>query len=377
MTRAMILSAALVCAAATARAQGTLSSQGYGYPAGPFSTRSLTLGGSIGEIDPISTLNPAALTTWGPSGFYGQFGPEWRSVQAGGTTDQSTVIRFPLFAGALHAGPDWVFGLSFSNLLDRTWATQNYGYYHLAGGDSVAYTQNFASQGAITNVRLAAGWRLSNSLRIGLGGHFITGQTSLTILELFADTGYASFQQVTVVNASGTAVSAGVEWSPIPPLAFALSGQFGGTLHARRNDTLVADARVPSRAGASLVFAGITGVTLAADAEYMQWSNMNGLAQSAIKAVDSWDYGLGGEIRVASMGGADVPLRVGIRHRTLPFQADLQTVTENAFSAGVGLPVARGRGRFDLGLIRMWRSAPTLDAKEHAWSLSVGVLVRP
>ena len=375
--RTLAMTAALVCAAATARAQGTLSSQGYGYPAGPYSTRALTLGGSVGEIDPLTALNPAALTTWGPSGFYGQFGPEFRNVEAGGTTNQSTVIRFPLFAGALHAGPDWVFGLSFSNLLDRSWGTQNYGYYHLSGGDSVPYTQVFQSQGGITNVRLAAGWRIANSLRVGLGGHFITGQTTLAILETFQDSGYATFQQLVVVNATGTAASAGVEWSPIPPLAFAFSGQYGGVLHARRNDTLVANARVPSRAGASLVFAGITGVTIAADAEWTEWSNMNGLAQSAILAQNAWDYGVGGEIRVASLGGADLPLRVGFRHRTLPFQADTQTVTENSFSGGVGIPVARGRGRFDIGLIRSWRTAPTLDASERAWTLSIGVLVRP
>lgn len=377
MTRSLSIAAALLCAAAAVRAQGTLSTQGYGYPAGPLSTRALTLGGSIGEIDPVSALNPAALTTWGPSGIYGQFGPEFRNVEVNGSTDQSTVIRFPLFAAALHSGPDWVFGLSFSNVLDRTWGTQNYGYYPLVGGDSIAYTQKFGSVGSLSNMRLAAGWRLTNALRVGLGAHFITGQSSLVITELFADTGYSTFQQITVVNGSGTAASAGLEWSPIAPLALALSGQYGGILHARRNDTLVASARVPSRAGASLVFAGITGVTLAADGEWTEWSNMNGLAQSAIKAVDSWDYGIGAEIRIAQMGGADLPLRVGLRRRTLPFQADSQTVTENAFSAGVGIPVARGRGRFDFGLIRAKRSAPTLDAKESAWILSVGVLVRP
>lgn len=206
MTRALSIAAALLCAAAAARAQGTLSTQGYGYPAGPYSTRALSMGGSIGEIDPISTLNPSSLTTWGPSGLYGQFGPEWRSVQANGTTDQSTVIRFPLFAGALHAGPDWVIGLAFSNLLDRTWQTQNFGYYPLQGGDSVGYTQIFNSEGAITNVRLAAGYRVSNALRLGLGLHFITGQTILKIVEVFQDSGYATFQQATVVNASGTEI---------------------------------------------------------------------------------------------------------------------------------------------------------------------------
>lgn len=377
MKRSLFLAAAIAAVFAfAAAAQGTISSQGFGYPVGPLSTRALTLGGGVGEVDPISALNPAALTTWGRGGFYAQFGPEFRSVEANGTTDKSTVIRFPLFTGALGAGDDWTFGLSFSNLLDRTWATQTTGYYPTGGGDSVLYTQLFKSGGAITNVRFAAAYRLSNTMRVGLGLHLFTGQQTLSVAETFADTGYASFLQVTTVNESGEGLSGGFEWSPVQEFAIGMSGMLGGAMRGRRNDSLVSNARVPDRAGVSLIFAGIRGVVISANGEWTQWSAMNGLAQSNIRALDVFDYGVGAEIRVSQLNGFDLPLRFGIRQRTLPFQADSQTVKETLISGGIGIPVSQGRARFDLGLVHAKRTAD-VPAQESAWILSIGILVRP
>jgi hypothetical protein len=366
----------VLAGAASASAQGTLSAQGYGYPAGPLSTRALTMGGSVSELDPISAVNPAALTTWGRSGLYGQFGPEFRTVDANGTSEQSTLIRFPLFAGALAVNERLIFGISFSNVLDRTWSTQISGFYPLQGGDSVAYRQQFSSKGALTNARFAGAYRLTNTLRFGVALHFYTGESNLTIVETFADSSFGSFGQVTVVDLSGTAASAGIAWSPIPTMAVGLSGQLGGIMHARRNDTLVTNGRVPGRAGISVLYAGVPGVSIAADAEWNQWSAMNGLAASSILAVDTWDYGIGAEIKVGEISGSGVPLRIGYRYRGLPFQADSQNVTEHVFSFGGGIPLAQNRARIDLGVLLATRKAD-LPVQEHAWTMSIGILVRP
>ncbi len=377
MTRYLFVVTALVVAgAANAAAQGTLSTQGYGYPAGPLSTRALTLGGSVSELDPISAVNPAALTTWGRSGLYGQFGPEFRTVTANGTNDESTVIRFPLFAGALAVNERLIFGVSFSNLLDRTWQTEVKGYYPVGGGDSVAYDQLFSSRGAITNGRFAGAYRLTNTLRIGFGFHFYTGQTTLGIIETFGDSTFAAFSQATVVNLSGTGYSAGLAWSPVTTVAIGASGELGGVMRARRNDTLVTNARVPDRAGVSVLWAGIPGISVSADAEWTQWSAMNGLAQSPVLAVDTWDYGVGAEIKVGELSGNGVPLRFGYRVRGLPFQADSTNVTERVFSFGGGIPLAQNRARIDIGVLHSSRTAD-LPVKESAWTLSIGILVRP
>jgi hypothetical protein len=373
----LITAFAAAILAAPAVAQGNLSTQGFGYPAGGMSSRALSMGGSVAELDPITTLNPAALTTWGRSGLYGQFGPELRVVKADGTQENSTIIRFPLFAGALTVTDQLIFGFSFSNLLDRTWGTQVNGYYHTSATDSVAYSQNFASAGAITNVRGAVGWRVSSTLRLGAAMHFYTGQQTVSINETFADTaGFASFFQGTFVNVSGIAGSVGLAYAPSPYFALGLSGQLGGAMRGRRNDSLVSNGRVPSRAGGSLLYAGITGVSLAVNAEWTQWSSMEGLAPGGPKPVDGWDYGVGTEIKLPGIAGAEIPLRAGVRWRTLPFQADSQTVRETVASFGFGIPVSGNRGRFDFGLLRAWRRAD-LPVQESAWTFSIGVLVRP
>ena len=68
----------LLVLASTARAQGTLSTQGLGYPPGQLSTRAASMGGSIGEADPLSPLNPAALVMLLTPVVALQADPEWQ-----------------------------------------------------------------------------------------------------------------------------------------------------------------------------------------------------------------------------------------------------------------------------------------------------------
>ena len=52
----------LMLASVSLRAQGNLSTQGLGFPPGQLSTKAISMGGSIGEGDPLSPLNPASLS---------------------------------------------------------------------------------------------------------------------------------------------------------------------------------------------------------------------------------------------------------------------------------------------------------------------------
>ena len=59
----LVVLAALHAPAALS-AQGTLSTQGFGYPTGQNSTRSLGAAGALAENDPLSVTNPATLITF-------------------------------------------------------------------------------------------------------------------------------------------------------------------------------------------------------------------------------------------------------------------------------------------------------------------------
>jgi len=124
------------------------------------------------------------------------------------------------------------------------------------------------------------------------------------------------------------------------------------------------------------VFGGISGILLSANAEWNGWSSMNGLAESEIKAVDGWDYGVGAEVRSPSLFGTEFPVRLGYRHRILPFEAGGVPVKEADYTFGLGIPINRGRSRVDLSVARATRSA-NLDVSEHAWIMSFGFFVRP
>ena len=59
--RAVFFVLALAGASAPLAAQGSLASQGYGYPTGQLSSSSLGVGGATAQTDPASPINPAAI----------------------------------------------------------------------------------------------------------------------------------------------------------------------------------------------------------------------------------------------------------------------------------------------------------------------------
>lgn len=374
MLRTLVLCASFVTSAA---AQGTLSTQGFGYPAGGLSTHAEGVGGSIAETDPLSPVNPASLATWGRPGLYFQYDPEFRRVQANGTSDNTTTARFPLLSGALNVGPRVTIGISSTTFLDRTWQTSSTGYAHFATGDSSLYNESFSTDGAINDVRLAGSFLVLPSVSIGLAAHVLTGQNRLLIARTFADTNFATFSQAATLSYTGHSFTGGINWRPNPSLSLGVSGDAGGTMNAFRNDTTLSSAHVPKRFGVGTVFGGVSGLLLSANAEWHGWSALNGLAESEIKAVDGWDWGLGAEVRAPSLFGQEFPLRLGYRHRILPFEANDANVHETDYSLGLGIPVSRGRSRVDFSLTRANRSANIADVSEHAWILSAGFFLRP
>jgi hypothetical protein len=372
------LSTLAFCAtiATSAAAQGTLSTQGFGYPAGGLSTHAEALGGSIAENDPLSPVNPAALASWGRPGLYFQYDPEFRSVQASGVSASTLTARFPMVAGALNIGSRLTFGLSATTFLDRTWEVSRSGSV-FTGADSTVFAEKFSTDGAINDLRAGLAFSPFSNLSIGIAGHVLTGQNRLSITREFADTATAIFIENSTLSYTGHSVSGGIDWRPFKSLSLGVSGDAGGTMHSFRNDTTLSDARVPKRVGFGGVFGGISGLLLSANAEWNGWSALNGLGDADAHAVDGWDWGVGAEVRAPSLFGQEIPVRLGYRHRILPFEAADAVVHETDYSAGIGIPISHGRSRVDFSLTRSNRAANIPDVSEHAWILSAGFFVRP
>src|SRR5689334_16860573 len=158
---------ALLSLPAIVGAQGTLSTQGFGYPTGEMSTRAIGAGGATSDFDAFSSTNPASIAASLGSMLYVQVEPEYRHLtNDNGGSQKNVIARHPLASLAVQIRPNLFGGLSVSNFLDRSFETQER-RNTLIADTSVATTNTFKSDGAIGDVRAALAWTPSSWLRLG------------------------------------------------------------------------------------------------------------------------------------------------------------------------------------------------------------------
>jgi hypothetical protein len=377
VTLGVVACAVMLLASSRATAQGTLGSQGFGYPPGQLSVFARSVGGAMAETDPLSPINPAALALLRRGGLYLQTEQENRRLEANGLSGSTRTYRFPLFAAGIPIGSRGVIGMSFSTLLDRTWGTV-VSDKQVFGSDSISYVERFRSQGALNDVRVAGAYAIRDNLIVGLGLHLFPGENRLTISRIYADSlSFAALRDSTNVNYFGGGVSAGLLWRAARTLTVGASGRFGGTLKLRERDSLSSTADAPSRFGLGVRYEPITGTAIALRADRELWSKMAGLGSERATPEDTWDTGIGIDALGPRLIGAQLTLRVGARWRDLPFLASDEQVRETAYSFGLGSPFASGRAQLDFFGEHASRTAGDLDAKERSWTFGVGLTVKP
>lgn len=374
LTLVLTTTAVLGLFPAALHAQGTLASQGYGYPGGQLSSAAQGIGGSTAELDAASPINPATLATPFRYSLYLQFEPEFRNTTVNSASSKSAYMRFPLFM-ATGGWRQWSAGVSTSTLLDRSWSNV-YSDSQSVGGELFPSTLTAASTGAMNDVRFALAYRANARLQFGVATHVITGENRLRFGRSFPDSvGIGAVQQLSTIGFSGRALSAGVITVPVPGLVIAGSARFGGTLTADQDEAPLGEANVPSRYGVGISYFGITGSTLSARYERTAWSEMDALGTSQMTTFDATEIGVGLDVAGPRIGGTPSLVRIGFRDRGLPFGWNGEQVDERAFTGGVSVPMARGRVSLDLNLQRAERSAAGVT--ERSWFVGVGLGIRP
>jgi len=375
-----------VSLAKPAVAQGSLSGLGFGYPTGQLSTRAMVIGGSTGDLDPVTPRNPASLSSWGRAGLHLQYDPEYKRVSASGGVDRTLEARFPLIAAGTQLSRTVSIGASISTLLDRTFETRSAETQTINGTELHSLT-SYRSAGGLNDVRLGVAYAFSPKFRIGLGGHVVTGENRVNISTVFDRDGFLPLERVSEVSYNGTAVSAGATWLSGEDIAIGVSGRLESDLRANRNDSTLRTGRLPSRFGISAAYTGVAGAVFSAGADFEQWSAMDGFGSDDVRARDTRDYGLGVEIEGPRVRGSVVALRGGYRWRSLPFgdaddatPASTNWIDERAWSLGAGVPLANvsglSRATLDLAIQNASRTG-TPGVRERGWTLSVGLAVRP
>jgi hypothetical protein len=370
---------ALIATPAVSFAQGSLGTQGFGYPTGQLSTRALATGGGIGEFDADSPLNPAAIALSSDPRLFLQYEPEFRKLVNGSLTSNTNTARFPVAAASVPFGSHGSIGVSSSTFLDRSSETTLTRDQDIAG-TLATITENTRTLGAINDLRLAIGWAPNQKFQLGIGGHVYTGQNRVFFTQSFPDTlKFSSITQVSTLGFTGFAASVGAMIRPSRNIGFAISARKGGSIEANAGDSTISKANIPNRIAGAVSFEGIPGSSISAHVSRDMWSSMNGLGSSAAKAVDTWEGGLGLESLGPRVIQRQTVLRLGARYRTLPFLAAESEVKEMSFAAGLGMQFFRNRAMFDVALERAARSvdASSVDARERAYILSFGLRVRP
>ena len=374
----LIAAAALLTASAPValRAQGNLSTLGFGYPTAQLSTRALGTAGATGETDPLSATNPAALLTLGGSVLYFQAEPEYRTLHLPGGNERTTVARYPLVTAGVPLTQSLMLGVNFSNLLDRTFETVTRSTA-LVGGNALPVTNSFSSNGAIADIRVGLSYQTTPWLKLGAAAHAITGDNRLTFTEAFDDsTRFAKLSDTATVAYVGTAYSAGFEAIAGGQVSISGSYKRGGAMSMRRNDSTIARAHVPDKLALSVAYLGIRGSSIAVRTAKDNWSNMQDLATGALRISNGWDTSIGADILGPRFGDRTLQLRGGYRMRTLPFGLPTSDISEKSFTAGAGTFLGRGHAALDVAVMRATRSTNTA-LSESALTLSVGITVRP
>src|SRR5207244_11543629 len=114
-------------------------------------------------------------------------GTSWRSVAVRSGTSSLRGTRFPALVLAGPAMRRIVIGGGFSTYLDRTFGILTHDTIVLRGVPQ-PITDLLQSDGAVTDLRIAAASRVSNWLTLGAGFHLLTGSTRMIATRTFTDT---------------------------------------------------------------------------------------------------------------------------------------------------------------------------------------------
>ncbi len=366
-----------MAAASTASAQGSIGSQGFGYPVGGGSVRTNGTGGAFAEFDALTPTNPAALGGLGRTVITAQAEPELRTLSVNGVSEKSTLQRVPLIMLIFPARRGVAIGLSATTFLDRTLSTTTTGSAQI-DGNGIPTTDQTDVRGAINDLRAGAGWQVSSRFRVGVAAHLYTGEHRATRERTFSDTlALGSVLDSSRVTYFGTALSVGGEATLGKGFTALASYRRGNEINARIRDTIVSRASVPTRTGVALRYDGIVGSVFAVGMEQISWSEMASLGSATATSTDAMNWHAGAEVAGPKFRGLPLLVRAGYARNELPFGTPGQTAKENRLTAGLGVPVAGEDATLDLSVQRVDRTMTGSGFKESAWLLGIGIQIRP
>lgn len=340
--------------------------RGLGSPGSFSSVRAWATAGAFAPFDGNSPLTDAALSDITRLTASATEFNSYRTVRDGSVSSSLRSARFPMLtvSGPIVGG--LVVGGGFATYLYRSYAVDVPGSVMIRGVPE-AYLDHFASDGAVSDLRLAAAWRFGPRLSIGAGFHILAGSSTLTATRSFVDsTVYQNASQTDQESYDGLGVSLSVLASPAPSLRVSAFLRSDSRLRAQVPGFPDAQNDLPTTVGGGVQWIATPEVRLAAMVTHANWS----VASATGTAFNTTNWSLGGEF-----GRASLPIRVGVQGGQAPFGPGPTAPTQLGFTAGTGFIFSQGRGIVDLGVEHLRRSGGGIT--ENSWIFLAGLTVRP
>lgn len=380
MRRGLPLLLVMLALPAGAAAQSSIfGTRGLGIPQGPLSTRAIGMGGSLGLLDGLSGLNPAAITSIGNLTASINFFQDWRtSTTPGGTGDASDPgMPYVTVVNRVKETP-WYFSGSFGSLTNR-----DFGFVTVdttpIGGVPVPYRDSLQSTGGTTDFKLALAYRPGRSVSVGLGFHFVTGSNRISLNRDFADTVLADVRQRSELAFDAIGLTLGGVYHPSEKFVAAAVIRRDGTLDVDLDSIPAYSLTMPwTFAGSVQYRVGDRGI-LDALVQYTTWADASAELQAVggVGAENTLQASIGAEVVTNRLQPSKLPVRLGVHTAQLPFPlVPGQQPTETGVSTGTGVRFAKGRAGVDVALERTWRSSGG-GFSEESWTLSFGITLKP
>lgn len=382
-----ILRGSLLCAcagalsAAPAHAQSLLSARGLGYPYTPTDARAAGMGGTALGLPGISAslVNPAEIA-WAPAPLLSvAFQQDGFDSQAGAQSTDGSAARFPLIQAVFPVGRRGAASLGYGSFTDQHWQATVTDSISL-GGERQEVVDRFRSEGGIARLRLAAAYRPTDRIAVGVGADVFTGVVRDTVARRVGDqTGETTFG----IDRShrGVGFTGGVRWTPLDPVVLSAAVSGGGEIRAEAelngetsektySNPLRLDGGASARIGQNTV--------LAASARWAGWGAADDELQETGGARDVVGATAGVEYAGLRLLRQTVPLRVGARWQQLPFRwgsvaEGNDFPDERALTAGLGFRLGGAQALGDLATEVGRRGGGSSVLEEDYWRVTVSL----
>jgi hypothetical protein len=357
--------AALTTPAAMAAQESLFGVRSPGTPGRAESPRARATGGAFAPFDALSPLTDAVLADLRRLTIAGELAGTYRRVDLAGLERDTRSTRFP---AVVISGPPFgaasrlIVAASFNTYLDRTYRVGVRDSAVLRG-ELERFTDLLSSDGAVADIRLAAGWRFSRGFAVGAGLHLLSGSARSTATRQFDDSAtYQNTTEIAEVQHTGIGFSAGGLLDVASTLRLAAWYRADNKLNVSVADVATAQYDLPTGFGGGLRWTPSPELRFAGSAAWRSWEDAGG------RNTVEWAVG-------AEAGNARLPARIGIRSATLPFAPAGIEAKEWGVAGGFGLAFSEARARLDLTLERLVRTGG--DLRETTWSIVVGMTLQP